>query len=93
MKYCVTRDEDGTLKLHLKSEKFPMLSESLGSWIGDYIYLDPDSFPDVRWGQEPINVEINVSKELSDLSVLEEQSQEIPQICEPVDPESNSESN
>jgi len=91
MDYVITRDADGALKLHLVSEKFPKRSDFGDYWIGDYIHLDPNLFPDIRWGQEPTKVNVNI--ELFRTEVSEEQSQEVLEVRESMDSEFDSESN
>ena len=87
MEYVITRDKDGELKLHLKTDKYPFLVDEDGDnsmWCGRHIQLDGDLFPDIVYGMKPIAVEIEVKlKEnnefegLSNNEISQEQSQEI----------------
>ena len=86
MKYLITRDKDGELKLQQKTERYPFLVDDNndGMWCGRHIQLDGDLFPEILYGQDPVEVEINIkikkeddNSRLSKNEVSEEQPSEI----------------
>ena len=89
MEYCLTRDQDGTLKLHEITSKFPRVSMYGDHWIGDYIRLNPDLFPEVVFENSPKRVSIDVNSFVFIDEVPEEQSSEVPQVLSDVDSEPN----
>lgn len=93
IEYCITRDEDGELKLQEKTDIYPFKVEPDNFWVGNHIRLDPDMFPEIRWGDEPKQVKINVTISVPTDQIQEEQPSEIPQISGDVDQESDTESN
>lgn len=60
MKLWIARDKDGLL---LTNEK-PTLSVSKTNWLtsggGDYIILDEEMFPEVTFGNSPMEVELKL---------------------------------
>lgn len=94
-KYVITRDQDGDLKLHVCDDKFPLRSENLNSWIGNFIRLDNELFPDLKWENDPIEVTLNIeihdtgTKTISSEEVQTEQSQQVSEIHDGMDCESD----
>ena len=86
MKYLITRDKDGELKLQQKTERYPFLVDDNndGMWCGRHIQLVGDLFPEILYGQDPVEVEISIkikeendNSRLSEDEVPKEQSSEI----------------
>lgn len=61
MEYYLARDKDNSLRLYqeglFRSNYFD------GMWIGFYIKVDDNSFPEITWENSPVKVKINIEKE------------------------------
>lgn len=83
MEYLITRDKDGELKLQQKTDRYPFLVND-EMWCGRHIQLEGDLFPEILYGQDPVEVEIEIKiknkdehSELPNNEIPEEQSQEV----------------
>lgn len=57
----VARDKNGTLKLF---DSMPKRGELCGEWFNAWCFkLNNDLFPDLKWEDEPIEVELKIKQQ------------------------------
>lgn len=64
MKYYVARDKNKKLFLYRKSKPYLDNNVMYGSWntFDDFMQIDRTLFPELKWTDEPILVELKVVK-------------------------------